>query len=97
MDDIAVGKAAKDVRDCVDFTNMPEELVTEAFPAGRTADEPGNVDEFELGRDDLCGFCEACGNLQPLVRYRDTADIGLDRAERIVRRLCCGRRGQSIE
>jgi len=39
--------------DRVDLANVRKELIAEPFAAGSTADQPSDVDEFELGRDDL--------------------------------------------
>src|SRR5690349_7225769 len=71
MGDVAIRKATQDMGDRVDLANMGEKLVTEPFTAGGTTDQPGDVDEFELGRNDLRRFCEAGTNREPLVRYRD--------------------------
>ncbi len=97
MDDISVGETADHMGDRVDFANMPEKLVAEPFAASGAADQPGDIDKFELGRDDLGRFAEAGGDLEPFVGNRHSPEIGLDRAERVVCRLCRGGRGQRIE
>jgi len=73
------------------------EEVAPMIAAGGASNQPGNVDEFELGRDYLCRFCESCRNLDPLVRYGDPADIRFDRAKRVIRRFCRGGCGERIE
>ena len=97
MDDVAIGKAAHDVGDRIDLADVAEKLVAEALAAGGAAHQPGDVDEFELGRDDLCRFRQARTDREPLVGHRDPPDIGLDRAERVIRRLGRFGRGQGVE
>ena len=50
MDDIAVIEAAHDMGDRVDLADMAEKLVAEPLAAGGPAHQPGDIDEFELGR-----------------------------------------------
>ena len=54
MGDVAVLEAAKNVDDGVDFADVGEELVAEAFALGGAAYEAGDIDEFEAGRNDFC-------------------------------------------
>ena len=51
--DIGVGKAADDVDDGVDFADVGEELVAEAFALACAADEAGDIDDFDDGGDDF--------------------------------------------
>ena len=97
MDNISVGETADHMGNRVDLANMPEKLVAEPFAAGSAADQPGDIDEFELGRDDLCRLGEARGDIEALVGNRHSPEIGLDRAERVIRRLRRGGRGQRVE
>jgi len=97
MGDIVVCKAAQHVSDRVDFANMGQELIAEPLTAGGAANQPGNVDELELGRDDVDRFRQTGADGQPIVRHGDAADIGLDRAERIIGRVCGRRCGQRVE
>ena len=97
MGDVVVRKAAQDMGDRIDFPNMREKLVAEPFAARGTANQSGDVDEFELGRDDFSRLCEPGANREPLVRHRDPPDIGLDRAEWIIRRIGRGGRGERVE
>ena len=85
------------MRDGVDLANVSEELVAEPFATGGAADQPGDIDEFELGWDDLCRFCEASRRFEPLVRYGNPPDIWFDRTERIIRRFCRGGCDQRVE
>ena len=97
MHDIAIGETAQDMGNGVDLANMPEKLVAEALAAGGAADQPGDIDKFQLGRDDLGRFAEARGDIEPFVGNRHSPEIWLDRAERVIRRLGRGGRGQRIE
>ena len=97
MDHIAIRETAQDVRDGVDLANVSEKLVAESLAAGGAANQSGNVDKFKLGRDDFCRFCEACRNLDPLVRHGDPPDIRFDGAERVIRRFCRSGCGERIE
>ena len=67
--------------DRVDLAQMAEKLVAEPLPLRGAAHQPGDIDEFELGRHDLRRFREAGADLEALVRHRDPADIGFDRVE----------------
>ena len=97
MDDIVVAEAAHDMGDRIDLADMAEKLVAQPLAAGGAAHQPGDVDEFELGRDDLCRFRQARADREPLVGHRDPPDIGLDRAERVICRLGRFGRGQGVE
>ena len=54
MHDIAVIETAHDMGDRIDLADVPEKLVAKPFTARRAAHQPGDVDKFELGRDDFC-------------------------------------------
>ncbi len=97
MLDVVILEAAQHVDDRIDLADVAEELVAEAFALGRATDEPRDVDEAELGRDDLGRLGDPRQRIEPRVGHPDVADIGLDRAERIVRRLRRLRLGQRIE
>jgi hypothetical protein len=84
---VVVLEASEDVDDGVDFADVAEELVAEALALGRALDQPGNVDERQLGRDDLCRAADRRKLVEPRVGHRDLADVGLDRAERVIGRL----------
>ena len=85
------------MRDRVDLADGGEELVAEAFALGRAAHQAGDVDEGQPRRDDLRGFGDRRQLIEPRIRHRDFADIRLDGAERIVRRLRRRGLGQRVE
>ena len=97
MHDVVVFEAAHDMGDRIDFAEMTEKLIAEPLPFRGAAHQPRDIDEFELGRDDLRRFGEAGAHRQTLIGYRDPPDIRLARRERIFRRLCRLRRGQRVE
>ncbi len=87
MLDVVILEAAQDVDDCIDFTDVAEELVAQAFALRRAFDEAGDVDERQLGRNDLGRAGDRGQFVEARVGHLDLADIGLDRAERIIGRL----------
>jgi hypothetical protein len=97
MLDVVIDKTAQDVDDGVDFADIAEELVAEPLTLGRAAHQPGDVDEGELGFDDLLRSGDFCQRVEPRIGHRDLADVGLDRAERIIGRLRRLRLRQRVE
>jgi hypothetical protein len=78
-------------------TRPSTELIAEAFALARAADEPGDVDEFDLRFDFLRGTRDFPDLVEPRIGHRDAADVRLDRAEGVVRRLRRGGFSQGIE
>ncbi len=97
MLDVVVFEAAQDVDHRVDLADVTEELVAQPFALRRAADQARDVDEAELGGDDLGRLGDGRQRLEPRIGHPDVADVGLDRAERIVRRLRRLRLGQRVE
>ena len=85
------------MRDRVDFADRGEKLVAEALAFRSAADQPGDVDKGQPGRDDLGRLGDRGELVEPRIGNRDFADIRLDGAERIVSRLRRRRLGQRIE
>ena len=83
--------------DRVDLADIAEELVAQPLALARSLHEARDVDEGELGLDDFGRAGDPRDLAQPFVRHCDLADIGLDRAKRIVRRLRCLGFGQRVE
>ena len=52
--DVRVVERPHDLADRVRLADVGEELVAEALPLTRPADDAGNVDERDRGRHDLC-------------------------------------------
>ncbi len=97
MGDVGILKTSHHMRDRIDLADGGEELVAEAFALGGAADEAGDIDEGQPRRDDLRGFGDLRQLVEPGIGHRDLADIRLDGAERIIRRLRRGRLGQRVE
>jgi hypothetical protein len=97
MGDVRVLETAQHVDDRVDLADVGEELVAQALPLRRATHQAGDVDEFQRGGDDFDRLADLGEHIQPRIGHADAADVRLDRAERVVRRLRRGGRGQRIE
>src|SRR3546814_6036030 len=80
--DVAILEAAQYMTDRIDLADMGEELVAEALTLRGTAHQAGDIDEGQLGRDDLARAGDLGQHVQSLVRHADQAGIRLDGAER---------------
>src|SRR5690606_38349816 len=96
VDNVVVLEAAHHVADRIDLADVGEELVAQPFATGGAGDQPGDVDELHRGRDDLLRVDDPGERVQPRIRHRHDADIGLDGAEGEVGRGDA-RLGQRIE
>ncbi|MNI45676.1 hypothetical protein D3C73_1001140 [compost metagenome] len=96
MDDVSVLEAAHHVGDRIHFADVGQELVAQAFAAGGTGHQAGDVDELDRGRDDLLRVDDRCQLVQARIRHRHDADVRFDGAEREVRRGDA-RLGQRVE
>ncbi len=97
MGDVAAFEAAQHVDDRIDFADVREELVAEPFALACAANEAGDVDELDLRFDLLRRLRDFLDLVEARVGHRDAADVRLDRAEGIVRRLRRGGFGECIE
>ena len=97
MLDVVILEASEDMDDGVDLADVAEELVAEAFALAGALHQTGDVDEGELGRDDLGRTGDGGELVEPRIGDRDLADIGLDRAEWIIGRLRRLGLGQRVE
>ena len=95
--DIVVLEAAHHMGDGVDLADVGQELVAEPLALGGAANEAGDIDERQPRRHDLLGLGELRQRLQPRIGHRHFADVRLDGAERIVRRLRRRRLRERIE
>ena len=95
--DVRVFEAADDLHDRIDFADVGQELVPQSFAGARALDQAGDVDELDCGRNHDVGLGDPLQLGQPCVGDRDDADVGVDRAERIVGRLGVARAGDGVE
>ncbi len=95
--DVVVLETAQDMDDRVDLADVAEELVAQPLALGRAAHQPGDVDEAQLRLDDLGRSRDLRQLVQSRIGHRDVADVRLDRAERIIRRLRRRRLRQRVE
>ena len=97
MGDVGILKAAHHMGDRIDLADGGEKLVAEALALRRAAHQTRDIDKGQPGRNDLGGLGDLGKLVEPGIRHRDLADIRLDGAERIIRRLRRRRLGQRIE
>ena len=95
--DVAVFETTDDLHDRVHLTDMAEELVAESFAGACAFHEPRDVHELDRGRDDLLRAGQLRQNFQSRIGHRHDAEIWVDRAEGIVRRLCFARARDRVE
>ena len=84
MHDVAVLEAAHDVRDRVGLADVRQKLVAEPFAFGRAGDQSRDIHEFDGGREHALRARDRRQRRKPRIGHLDDADVGLDRAERIV-------------
>ena len=94
--DVVVVKAAHDVHHGVDLADVRQELVAESLAAGRAAHQSRDIDKLDDRRRVFLGMMHLREHVQPVIRHGNDADVRLDRAERIVRRLRA-RAGDGVE
>src|SRR3546814_5112071 len=69
MLDVVILETAQDMDDRIDLADIAEELVAQPFALRRAAHQAGDIDEGELGRDDLLARSEEhTSALQSLMR-----------------------------
>ncbi len=83
--------------DRVAFADIRQKLIAEPLPFRGAAHQAGDIDKGQPRRNDLLGARDLGECFKPRVRHRDIADIRLDGAKRIIRRLRRRRLRQRIE
>jgi hypothetical protein len=84
---VGIFEAADDLNDGVDFADMGEKLVAQPFTLACAPDQTGDVDEFDDRRNDDIGLDHLLQHLEPRIGHGDHADVGIDGAKGIIRRL----------
>ena len=97
MLDVVILEAAQHMDHRIDLADIAEELVAQTFALARALHQTGDIDEAELGRDHLGRAGDRGDPVETRIGDGDLTDIGLDRAEGIVRGLRGLRLGQCIE
>ena len=88
MNDVIVLKAAYNVNDGIDLTDICKELVTEALALGSASYQTCDINKFKCGRGKLIGVVHFPELVKTAVGNGNYAHVGLDGAERIVCRFC---------
>ena len=97
MGDFAVIKTAQHMGNGIHLANIGEELVAKPFAFRGTAHKAGNINEFQLRRNDCGGSGKAGQLVKTQVGNGNAAGIRLNRAERIIGRFGGGSFGQCVE
>src|SRR5208282_2174187 len=82
---------------CVTFAYIRQKLIAEPFAFRGAAHEARDVDKRQPRWNDFLGARDVRERFEPCVGHRDIADIGLDGAKGIIRRLRRRRLRQCIE
>ena len=94
---IAVFETADDLHDCVHFADVTEELIAEAFARARAFDQTGDIDELDRRRNDLLRMRNLREFCKARIGHGDDAEVGIDRAERIILRGRFVRAGDRVK
>ena len=87
VNDIVVVKTANNVHDGVHFANIGQKFVAEPLALGRSRDKSRDVHELDDRGNDNVRLRDFRERRQTFVRHFDDADVRLNRAKRIIRRL----------
>ena len=88
MGDVCTLKAADNVRHGIHLTDVLKELVAQPLALRCALHKTRDIDKANTRRGRLLGMVEIGQHLETRIRHRHHAHIRLNRAERIVRRLC---------
>lgn len=97
VNDVVIFEAAHDLHDGVDFADVSEEFIAEAFALGGSFYEAGDVDEFNGGGDQFFGTGDFRKNGETLIRHGDDSDVGVDSAEGVVGGFRFASAGEGVE
>ncbi len=82
--DVVVLEAAHDMRDRIGLADRGQKLVAQSLALRRPGNEPGDIDELHGRGQHLLRVRDRSELGQTRIGNFDDADIGLDRAERVV-------------
>ena len=80
-------EAAHDLHDRVHFADVAEELVAESLARAGAFHEARDVDKLNRGRDNFLRVRKLGEHLEARIGHGDDAEVRIDRAKGIVRRL----------
>ena len=87
MGDVVVLETAHHMDDGIDLADGGEKLVAEPLAFRGAAHQTGDIHEGDAGRNDLLRLAQHRELVEARIGHRDLADVRLDGAERIIRRL----------
>jgi hypothetical protein len=96
MGDRGMIEASHNVHKSIDFSDMSQELVAEAFALACTFDEAGDVKEFNGGRNNFGRSDDISNFVQPFIRDLYNPYVGINGTKGIICDLCTCR-GQGVE
>ena len=88
MRNVLVLKATQHVDDGVRLTDVPKELITQAFTLRGTFHQTSDIDYFTSGRNDASWMYNLCELGKALIRNGNHTDIGFNRTKREISCLC---------
>ena len=97
MGDVVVDETACDEGHRVTVADVGQELVAQTLALGRAAHQAGDIHEVDPRRDDFFRRDDRRQRVQPWLRHRHIAGVGLDGTEGIVRGLGGSGLGQRVE
>ena len=97
MVNVRVFKAADDLHDGVHLADVGEKLVAQAFACAGALHEAGDVHKLHRRRNGDLRLGDVLQHFQARVGHGDDADVGVDRAERVVGRFRLAGAGHSVE
>jgi hypothetical protein len=84
VDDVVVFKTAHHVDGGVGLADVLQKLVAQTFTGAGTCDQTGDVDKLDNRGDDALWRDDRSELLEARVWHFDDADVGLNRAKRVV-------------
>ena len=94
---VLILEATDDLHDGIDFADMAEELVAEAFALAGAFDQTGDIDEFDGRGNGLFRLGKRGQSVKSWVGNADDADVRFDRTERKIGRLRLAGAGDGVE
>ena len=94
---VTIFKAAQNMCNRIDFTDVCEELIAQPLALGRAFHKPGDIDKGHAGWNDLLGIRDCCQFIQPCVGHGHFAHVGLNGAKWKIRGLGSGSACQRVK